>query len=82
MTVTDLLIYAANGFFYFLVLIGISTIFYPIKMSLHHPQGILLGIGFTSSYSEEPQIEEINYVFFSVHLIVFSLGIFINLGEK
>ena len=82
MTVIDLLIYVANGFLYFLILIGVSTLFYPIKMSLHHPQGILLGIGFTSSYSEEPQIEEINYVFFSVHLIAFSLGIFINLGEK
>jgi hypothetical protein len=82
MTVIDLLMHAANGFFYFLILIGISTLFYPVKMSLHHPQGILLGVGVTSSYSEEPQIEDIHYVFFSIHLIVFSLGLFINLGEK
>ena len=82
LTVLDLLIYTANGFLYFLIGIGILTFFFPTKMSLHKPQGILLGIGFTSSFSENPQVDEIHYLFFSIHLLFFSLGVFVNLGER
>ena len=82
MTVIELLIHAANGFLYFLIGVGILTFFFPTKMSLHHPQGILMGIGFTSSFLSEPQVEEIHYLFFSIHLIFFSLGVFVNLGER
>ena len=82
MTVIDLLLYAAQGFLYFLVLIGILTFIFPVKMSLHHPQGLLLGIGFTSSFSENPQVDTIHYLFFSIHLLFFSLGVFVNLGER
>jgi len=81
-TVLDLLIHTANGFLYFLIGIGILTFFFPTKMSLHKPQGILLGIGFTSSFSENPQVDEIHYLFFSIHLLFFSLGVFVNLGER
>jgi len=82
MTVIELLIHAVNGFLYFLMGVGILTLFFPTKMSLHPPQGIMLGIGFTSSFAEEPQVEEIHYIFFSIHLIFFSLGVFVNLGER
>jgi hypothetical protein len=82
MTVIELLFHAVDGFLYFLMAIGILTLFFPIKMSLHHPQGILLGIGFTSSFSEEPQVDNIHYLFFSIHLLFFSLGVFVNLGER
>jgi hypothetical protein len=82
MTVIELLLHSLNGFLYFLMGIGILTFFFPIKISVHPPQGILLGVGFTSSFSDEPQLEDIKYIFFSVHLILFSLGIFINLGER
>ena len=82
MTVIELLINVANGFLYFLIAIGVLTFFFPTKMSLHHPQGILLGVGFTSSFSENPQVEEIHYLFFSIHLLFFSLGVFVNLGER
>lgn len=81
-TVLDLLIHTANGFLYFLIGIGILTFFFPTKMSLHKPQGILLGVGFTSSFSENPQVDEIHYLFFSIHLLFFSLGVFVNLGER
>ena len=82
MTVIELLIHAADGFLYFLIGIGILTFFFPTKMTIHPPQGILMGIGFTSSFSSEPQVEEIHYLFFSIHLIFFSLGVFVNLGER
>jgi len=82
MTVLDLLLHTANGFLYFLIGIGILTFFFPTKMSLHKPQGILLGVGFTSSFSEKPQVDEIHYLFFSIHLLFFSLGVFVNLGER
>ena len=81
-TVLDLLIHTANGFLYFLIGIGILTFFFPTKMSLHKPQGSLLGVGFTSSFSENPQVDEIHYLFFSIHLLFFSLGVFVNLGER
>lgn len=82
MTVLDLLLHIANGFLYFLIGVGILTFFFPTKMSLHNPQGILLGVGFTSSFSENPQVDEIHYLFFSIHLLFFSLGVFVNLGER
>jgi hypothetical protein len=82
MTVIELLSYTANGFLYFLIGIGFLTFFFPTKMTLHPPQGILIGVGFTSSFSENPQVEEIHYLFFSIHLIFFSLGVFVNLGER
>ena len=82
MTVLDLLLHTANGFLYFLIGIGVLTFFFPTKMSLHKPQGILLGVGFTSSFSEKPQVDEIHYLFFSIHLLFFSLGVFVNLGER
>ena len=82
MTVIELLLHAADGFTYFLMIIGLLTLFFPTKMSLHLPQGILLGVGFTSSFSENPQVEEIHFIFFSIHLIFFSLGVFVNLGER
>lgn len=82
MTVIELLLYVADGFLYFLMGIGILTLFFPVKMSLHHPQGILIGVGITSSFTEEPQVEGIHYLFFSIHLLFFSLGVFINLGER
>lgn len=82
MTVIELLIHAADGFLYFLIGVGILTFFFPTKMTIHPPQGILMGIGFTSSFSSEPQVEEIHYLFFSIHLIFFSLGVFVNLGER
>jgi hypothetical protein len=82
MTVIELLLYVANGFLYFLIGIGVLTFFFPTKMSLHHPQGILLGVGFTSSFSENPQVDTIHYLFFSIHLLFFSLGVFVNLGER
>ena len=82
MTVIELLFQAAHGFLYFLIGIGILTFFFPTKMSIHHPQGILLGVGFTSSFSEEPQVDNIHYLFFSIHLIFFSIGVFVNLGER
>lgn len=82
MTVIELLLYVVDGFLYFLMGVGILTLFFPVKMSLHHPQGILIGVGFTSSFTEEPQVEEIHYLFFSIHLLFFSLGVFINLGER
>ena len=82
MTLLELLIYIVNGFSYFLIGIGISTIFFPVKMSLHPPIGVLLGIAVSSSYWGEEEPIEIEYVFFQIHLLFFSLGVFINLGEK
>jgi hypothetical protein len=82
MTVIDLLIHAANGFLYFLIAVGILTFFFPTKMSLHHPQGVLLGVGITSSFSPNPQVTDIHYLFFSIHLLFFSIGVFVNLGER
>jgi hypothetical protein len=82
MTVLELLFQTANGFLYFLMGIGILTFFFPTKMSLHHPQGVLIGVGFTSSFSEDPQVKDIHYLFFSIHLLFFSIGVFVNLGER
>jgi hypothetical protein len=82
MTVIELLFHIINGFLCFLIGIGFLTFFFPTKMTLHPPQGILIGVGFTSSFSENPQVEEIHYLFFSIHLIFFSLGVFVNLGER
>tara|TARA_B110000971_G_scaffold191857_1_gene203754 strand:+ start:294 stop:545 length:252 start_codon:yes stop_codon:yes gene_type:complete len=82
MTIIELLIIVAHAFLYFLIAIGISTLLFPIKMSLHSPSGILLGIAFTTNMFEETDEPEVAYLFFSVHLIFFSLGIFVNLGLK
>tara|TARA_R110000772_G_scaffold78654_1_gene168729 strand:- start:31 stop:279 length:249 start_codon:yes stop_codon:yes gene_type:complete len=82
MTIIELLIHAAHGFLYFLVAIGFSTLLYPIKMSLHPPTGILLGMAFTTNMFEETEEPEVRYLFFSIHLVFFSLGIFVNYGFK
>jgi hypothetical protein len=82
MTVIELLIHASNGFLYFLIAVGILTFFFPTKMSLHQPQGVLFGVGITSSFSPNPQVKNIHYIFFSIHLLFFSIGVFVNLGER
>lgn len=82
MTVIELLFYVVNGFVYFLMAIGVITFLFPTKMSIHSPQGVLLGVGITSSYGENPQVDGIHYLFFSIHLLFFSIGVFINLGER
>jgi len=82
MTVIELLIYAANGFLYFLMAVGILTLFFPIKMSVTPPVGILLGVAVTSNTWNSHDEVDINYVFFQIHLVFFALGVFINLGEK
>lgn len=80
MKVIDLLPYIADGFTYFLLAIGISTFIFPVRMTLHPPAGILLGVAMTSS-ATNPQ-ENLKYIFFQIHLFIFSIGVFINLGIK
>jgi hypothetical protein len=80
MQVIDLLSYAVNYFTYFLITIGISTFIFPVRMTLHPPAGILLGVAMTSS-ATNPQ-GDLRYVFFQIHIFLFSIGVFINLGMK
>jgi hypothetical protein len=80
MQVIDLLPYAVNYFTYFLIAIGISTFIFPVRMTLHPPTGILLGVAMTSS-ATNPQ-GDLRYVFFQIHIFLFSIGVFINLGMK
>jgi hypothetical protein len=82
MLITDLLPYIFHGFTYFLIGIGISTFFFPVRMTLHGFHGILVGIAYTSSYNNPDDGSEINYIFLQIHLIFFSLGVFINIGPK
>lgn len=82
MLITDLIPYIVDGFIYFLMGIGISTFFLPIKSSLIGFQGIMLGVGFTSSWRNKNDGSEIHYLYFQIHLLIFSLGFFINLGPK
>jgi hypothetical protein len=59
----------------FLALIGLLTFFLPIKLSLHLiKNGLLLGINHVSS---DPK-EQIKYMFFQIHLILFSIGVYIQ----
>ena len=81
MTIIELLIIMANGFLYFLMAVGAITLFFPVRMSIHPPSGILFGIAVTSSYWNQEETD-IKYIFFQAHLGLMSLGIFINLGYK
>lgn len=80
MTLIDLLPYVADCFTYFLLFIGILTFLVPVRMTLHPPVGILLGVAVTSS-ATNPQ-GDVKYVFFQIHLLLFSIGVFANLGMK
>jgi hypothetical protein len=59
----------------FFVIIGIIAFIFPIKLSLSLPKnGVLLGI--VHVYSDPK--EDIKYVFFQIHLILISIGVFIQ----
>ena len=59
----------------FFVIVGIIAFLFPIKLSLTLPKnGLLLGIVHVNS----PPEEDIKYIYFQVHLILISIGIFIN----
>lgn len=63
----------------FLTLIGLLTFFLPIKLSLHFiKNGLLLGINHVTS---EPS-DNIRYWFFQIHLILFSVGIYIQFPSQ
>lgn len=82
MVLTDILPHFLHGFIYFLLAIGLSTFFFPVRMTLHGFQGILVGIAYTSSLNNPNDGSEVHYMFFQIHLLFFSLGVFINLGPK
>jgi ABC-type uncharacterized transport system permease subunit len=66
-------------FICFLALMGLLTFFLPIKLSLHLiKNGLLLGINHVYS---EPK-EQIKYIFFQIHLILFSIGIYIQFSSQ
>lgn len=65
---------------WFFISIGVLTFVFPIKLSLHKPHGIVFGIGVTTSLTESEL--DMDFIFFQVYLIFFSMGIFINLGQK
>ena len=85
MNLIEIALLLGKGIVFFLIAMGIVTFFYPVRMSVHPPSGILLGVAFTSSFQDSEELQdlnEINFLFFSVHLIVGSIGIFVDLGLK
>ena len=85
MNLIEIALLLGKGFIFFLIAMGALAFFYPVRITIHPPQGLLLGVAFTSSFqdSEEQELlEDINYLFFSVHLLVGSIGIFVDLGLK
>lgn len=80
MKVIELLPYAVDYFTYFLLFIGALTFIFPVRMTLHPPAGVLFGVAVTSSLTN-PQ-GDLKYVFFQIHLFLFSMGVFVNLGMK
>jgi len=69
-----------KGLIFFLTIIGILTFLYPVKITVQPPHGVLLGVVFTSSYYDNDELENRKYVFISIHLLVGSIGVFIDLG--
>ena len=68
-----------NTAMYFFIAAGISTMFFPTKLSLHPPyNGLFLGIGFTISDEED----ESKYLFVQIQLLLFSIGIFFDGGPR
>jgi hypothetical protein len=59
----------------FFIIIGIIAFIFPIKLSLSLPKnGVLLGI--VHVYSDPK--EDIKYIYFQIHLILISIGVFIQ----
>lgn len=71
--------YLAQILIIFFIIVGIIAFFFPIKLSFNFPKnGILLGI--VHVYSDPK--DEIKYIFFQFHLLLFSIGIFIQTDSK
>jgi hypothetical protein len=59
----------------FFIIIGVIAFIFPIKLSLSLPKnGVLLGI--VHVYSDPK--EDIKYIYFQIHLILISIGVFIQ----
>jgi hypothetical protein len=69
---SELILKGIIGFF---TIMGLLTFLFPLKLSLHLPKnGLVLGLTHVVSHPEEP----VNYWFFQIHLILFSVGIYIQ----
>lgn len=85
MNLIEIVLLLGKGIVFFLIAMGLLTFFYPVRITIHPPQGILLGVAFTSSFQDNEELQEMNdlkFLFFSVHVLIGSIGIFVDLGIK
>lgn len=76
--VLDTLFNLLKGFIATIVLL---SIFFPVKLSIRKPSGLVIGINHITN-REVDNTEELNYIFINLHLIFFIVGILIIIKYK